>query len=101
ASVDDEPRSLGERVVANLSRATTMSSPQATAPDSLELQDRHLRRAIEETLAGMTTAGGVAVGRGGMVVLRTVPWALHVHLGGPRAARIEQGGRLEGIEHDA
>ena len=26
-----------------------------------------------------------------MVVLRTVPWALHVHLGGPREARLQDG----------
>jgi hypothetical protein len=34
----------------------------------------------------MSVSGGVALGRGGMVVLRDVPWALHVHLGGPPEA---------------
>lgn len=101
AAVDDEPRSRSERFFSALGRATTVGSPQSGAPDDLELGDRRLRRAIEESLAAMTTSGGVAIGRGGMVVLRTVPWALHVHLGGNRAARIEQGGRLEGIDRDA
>ena len=41
-----------------------------------------------------------------MIVLRTVPWALHVRLAGPRLAgphdaRIDQGARLEGIDYDA
>jgi cytidylate kinase len=99
ADVDDEPRPLSERLLSNLARASTVSSPQANTSDSLELEERRLRHAIEDALAGMRTSGGVAIGRGGMVVLRTVPWALHVHLGGPREARIDQGGRLEGINH--
>jgi cytidylate kinase len=36
-----------------------------------------------------------------MIVLRTVPWALHVRLGGPRDARIKQGAGRAGIEPDA
>lgn len=38
------------------------------------------------------------LGRGGAVVLRDVPGALHVHLGGPRDARIEAAVRHEGID---
>jgi cytidylate kinase len=45
----------------------------------------------------MSVSGGVALGRGGMVVLRDVPWALHVHLGGPREARLKQRMSLAGI----
>src|SRR4051794_6495869 len=101
ADVDDEPRSRRERVISNLARATTISSPQASTGDSPELDERRLRHAIEDALAEVRTSGGVAIGRGGMVVLRTVPWALHVHLGGAREARIEQGAGLEGIAHDA
>ncbi len=33
-----------------------------------------------------------------MVILRSVPWALHVHLGGPREARVAQRMALEGID---
>lgn len=33
-----------------------------------------------------------------MVVLRSVPWALHVHLGGPTQSRIAHGMALDGIE---
>ncbi len=40
------------------------------------------------------------MGRGGMVVLRSVPWALHVHLGGPPGARVEQRMAIEGIDRE-
>jgi cytidylate kinase len=33
-----------------------------------------------------------------MIVLREVPWVLHVHLGGPREARLRQRIALEGID---
>lgn len=101
AEVDEEPHSRKERLFFNLARATTVSSPQASTPDNVELQERRLRGAIEEALAGAKKSGGVAIGRGGMIVLRTVPWALHVRLGGPRDARIDQGTELEGIDYDA
>jgi cytidylate kinase len=35
-----------------------------------------------------------------MVVLRFVPWALHVLLTGPREARVEQRMRLDGISQE-
>ena len=35
-----------------------------------------------------------------MVVLRSVPWALHVHLSGPREGRLRQRMALEGIDRD-
>ena len=40
----------------------------------------------------------MVLGRGGMVVLRSVPWALHVSLRGPREARIRQGAATFGID---
>lgn len=63
------------------------------------MQERGLRAYIEEFLASASVSGGVVLGRGGMVVLRLVPWALHVHLGGPREARLQQRMTLEGIDH--
>jgi cytidylate kinase len=38
------------------------------------------------------------LGRGGVVVLGTVPGVLHVMLGGPREARLRQGMRLENLD---
>ena len=66
--------------------------------ESLDVQERAVRARIEEFLAQASLSGGVAIGRGGMVVLRSVPWALHVHLGGPPEARVEQRMALEGID---
>jgi cytidylate kinase len=68
--------------------------------ERLDLQERRLRGYIEEFLAGARITGGVALGRGGMVVLRSVPWALHVHLGGSRQTRLQQGMELQGIDRE-
>jgi hypothetical protein len=100
ASVDQEPRGTIDRLVSSLGRASTISGGMSGSTEHLDLQERRLRGYIEEFLARSIVSGGVAVGRGGMVVLRSVPWALHVHLGGPRNARIEQRMAIEGIDRE-
>jgi hypothetical protein len=99
ADVDDEPRSGVDRLVATLSRAATTAGGAGGSDERLDLQERRLRAYIEQFLAESAVSGGVTMGRGGMVVLRWVPWALHVHLGGPREARLRQRMALEGIDH--
>lgn len=96
--VDEEPRSGVDRLVASLARASTISGATGGSTERLDLQERRLRAYIEEFLARASRTGGVALGRGGMVVLRSVPWALHVHLGGPREARVQQRMALESID---
>jgi hypothetical protein len=98
ADVDQEPRSGMNRLVASLGRASTISGAIGGSAERLDLQERRLRAYIEEFLARASRTGGVALGRGGMVVLRSVPWALHVHLGGPREARVQQRMALESID---
>ena len=98
ADVDDVPRSLLDRVAASLGRASTISGASGGGVEHLDLQERAVRSHVEEFLARATTTGGVAMGRGGMVVLRTVAWALHVYLGGPRDERIAQRMAIEGID---
>jgi cytidylate kinase len=98
ASVDDAPRGRRERFFAGLGRATTMTDATGESGEQLDAQDRALRGHVEEFLAGACASGGVVLGRGGMVVLRTLPWALHVQLSGPREARIAQAMALEGID---
>jgi cytidylate kinase len=100
AAVDDQPRSTMQRLLASLGRSTTASGGAAGSVERLDLQERAVRARIEEFLARSSVSGGVAVGRGGMVVLQSVPWALHVYLGGPREARLRQRMTLEGIDHD-
>ena len=98
ADVDEQPRSRVERLAASLGRASTATSAIAGPGERLDLHERGIRAYIEEFLAHASLTGGVALGRGGMVVLRSVPWALHVHLGGPPEARVEQRMALEGID---
>jgi hypothetical protein len=98
ADVDQEPRSGLDRLTASLGRLSTMGGATGGSVERLDLQERHVRAYIEEFLAAARTTGGVALGRGGMVVLRSTPWALHVFLGGPREPRILQRMRLDGID---
>jgi hypothetical protein len=97
ASVDQEPRSAIDRLVAGLGRVSTITGGST---EGLDVQERRLRGYIEEFLARSLVSGGVTVGRGGMVVLASIPWALHVHLGGPRSARIERRMALDGIDRE-
>lgn len=98
ADVDDVPRSLLDRIAASLGRGSTISGASGGSVEHLDVQEHDVRRHVEEFLARATISGGVAMGRGGMVVLRTVSWALHVYLGGPREARIAQRMAIEGID---
>jgi hypothetical protein len=98
AAVTEEPHSGIDRLAASLGRLSTISGATGGSVERLDLQERRLRAYIEETLAGAQTTGGVALGRGGMVVLRSAPWALHVHLGGPRESRIRQGMRINDVD---
>jgi cytidylate kinase len=85
--------------MATLGRAATAGGSEGSVR-RLDLQERRLRSYIEDFLADAAASGGVALGRGGMVVLRDVPWALHTHLGGPVEARIEQAMRIDRIGRD-
>lgn len=97
ADDDEQPRSPLDRAMQVLGRASTSVSA-SYGVERLDLQERQIRGNIEKFLADSSVTGGVAVGRGGAVVLRSVPWALHVYLGGPQDRRIEQRMRLEGID---
>jgi cytidylate kinase len=100
AAVDEAPRSSRGQLLARLGRASTISAGAAGAAEHLDLQERRLRRHVEEFLYQATISGGVALGRGGMVVLRDVGHALHVQLQGPRDARVRQGMTIEAIDRE-
>jgi Cytidylate kinase-like family len=89
-----EPRGIG-RFLESLGR---VPGPYGTAVDDLHGDEARYRSETEGFLARASTSGGVLLGRGGMVVLRSVPHALHVMLGGPREARVTQAMILEGID---
>jgi cytidylate kinase len=90
---EKQPRSAFRRFLDGL-------GPPATADTSpgADREVRRLRSATADFIARATVHGGVVVGRGGMVVLRRVPGALHVRLDGPREARIEQAMREFGLD---
>jgi hypothetical protein len=98
AVVDDDPRSGSERWISRLGRAATISGGAGAVAEDLDLEERRLRGHVEEFLYRASLSGGVALGRGGMVVLRDVPHVLHVLLCGPREARVRQGMVIEGID---
>ena len=100
AVADEAPRSRGERLISTLGRASTTSGTAAAAAEDVELYERRLRSHVEEFLARARESGGVALGRGGMVVLRDLPSALHVYLGGPREARVQQGMALDKVDRE-
>jgi cytidylate kinase len=65
------------------------------------VEDDDYRRATEQVLHDYARGGGaVILGRGGAIVLREEPRALHVRLDGPVEARIRQGMAVEGVDRD-
>jgi cytidylate kinase len=98
--VDEKPRSRVERLTGALGRAANITGDAAGSDERPDLQEHQLRGYIEDSMARLSASGGVAIGRGGMVVLADVPGALHVYLGGPRDARVEQRMALEGIDRE-
>jgi cytidylate kinase len=100
ADLDEEPRSRTDRVVSALGRASTITGTTAVGSESLDVQERRIRSYFEEALARASTEGGVILGRGGMVVLRELPSAVHVFLGGPREERIAQAMEIDRIDHE-
>jgi hypothetical protein len=101
AEIEDQARTGLGRLTATLGRLSTVTGDAGGSLERLDLQEAALRGHIEEFLARSRVTGGVVLGRGGMVVLRALPWALHVHLRGPRQARVKQGAAIAGISTEA
>jgi cytidylate kinase len=91
----EEPQSGVGRLLGSLARA---GISDAAAVDNPELDDRRYRAETEEFIAAAAESGGVILGRGSQVILRGRPGVLHVLLGGPREARIQQGMEIEGVD---
>jgi cytidylate kinase len=100
----DEALERDESIGASLARMTVwlghvgqaFGAP-AALPD--EAAAGAYRRATENViLEHARGAGALILGRGGAVVLRDNPSALHVRLDGPVEARIRQGMEVEGVD---
>jgi cytidylate kinase len=90
AGGDDRPRHGLERVVSRLGRLTDATTATGRPVERVDLEERRLRREIDDFLIRAGRSGGVVLGRGGAVVLASVPGALHVYLGGDERARVER-----------
>jgi cytidylate kinase len=100
AEADEEPRSRWDEVIGALARASPPTGASGQV-EQVDLEERRLHAEIERFLADSSRTGGVVLGRGGAVVLASVPAALHVYLGGDREARIERVMGLHQIEREA
>lgn len=98
AQVDDEPGSRLGRLAARVGKLSTVTGEGGGAIERLDLQERALRGHIEGFVARRRETGGVVLGGGGMVVLRSVPWALHAYLRGSPNARVRQAASVLGID---
>jgi cytidylate kinase len=97
----NERRTRLDRLAAGMSRLSTVTGEGGGAMERLDIQEGAVRAYIEEVLARSCETGGVILGRGGMVVLQSTPGVLHVHLRGPREARVRQAAAVLGIDEDA
>lgn len=90
-----KPRSGLRRYFEGLGRVTTADGSPVSDQTN---EEARYRSETEEFLARATEAGGVVLGRGGVVALGAVPGVLHVLLGGPQEARVRQGMRLHDLD---
>ena len=98
-AVAEGPQPGPNRLTARLARTPIIGAATTRASaEPLEATERRLRACIEEFLADAATQGGVLLGHGGMVVLRSFPRALHVLLRGPQEERIRQAMALQHVE---
>jgi cytidylate kinase len=98
--IGEEPRTRLSRLTASVGRLSTVTGGGGGSMERLDLQQSDLRGRIEELIARTRHNGGVVLGHCGMVVLRSVPWALHVYLRGPREARAWQASEVYGINEE-
>jgi cytidylate kinase len=96
ALYDERPQGAFGRLIDTLARAPVVTQP--SSPERLETEARRYKLEVEQLLARTAASGGVILGRGGAVVLRSVPGALHVRLVGPRATRVRRAMEMEGID---
>ena len=85
-------------LVASLARASSMFAGEPV--ERMDLDEGQRRAELAEFLARSSTAGGVLLGRGGMILLAGAPGALHVLLAGDLDGRVERVAEREGITRE-
>jgi cytidylate kinase len=98
AASDEGPRSGIDRLLSNLARVGDATTASGRDVERVHLEERRMRAEIEAFLAEASHFGGVVLGRGGAVVLRSVPGVLHVYLRGSKDDRIARVMELQGVD---
>ena len=101
-AVAEGPHPAANSMTARLARAPLIGAAATRASaEPLEATERRLRSCIEAFLAEAAIRGGVLLGHGGMVVLRSFPRALHVLLRGPELERVRQAMALHHVDRSS
>src|SRR5689334_7022163 len=87
-SDDEQPHSRAHWLLGALAQTPLPTTGESAG--QLRMDDQAMQSQIEDFLAKAAAAGGVILGRGGAVVLASVPSALHVFLQGSRDARVKR-----------
>jgi hypothetical protein len=103
---DEEARAADERLSPSgllsklASMAVSWGTPAGMTAEEL-LPDEVRRRELEQEVRDFAASGrGVILGRGGAVLLRGNPDALHVLLDGPKEARVAQAMAIEDVDRE-
>jgi cytidylate kinase len=97
-AVEDRSRRRIDRLASSLARVADARTATSLPVERVDFEEHELRAEIEEFLVRASRVGGVVLGRGGAVVLSSVPGALHVYLGGNRDRRVENVMVSEGVD---
>lgn len=87
-SADEHPQSMVSQLLGALAQAPLPTTGEPAGQQQID--DRAMQAQIEDFLAKASASGGVALGRGGAVVLASVPGSLHVFLQGSHDARVKR-----------
>lgn len=87
-SDDEHPHSRMSRLLGALAQVPLPTTDESVGQPQMD--DRAMQAQIEDFLADAAATGGVVLGRGGAVVLASIPSALHVFLRGSRDARVKR-----------
>jgi cytidylate kinase len=85
-------------LVASLARASSVFAGEPV--ERMDLDEGQRRAELAEFMARSSTAGGVLLGRGGMILLADAPGALHVLLAGDLDGRVERVAERDGISRE-
>lgn len=97
-SDDEQPHSRAHWLLEALAQASLPTTGESAG--QLRMDERVMQSQIEDFLAKAAAEGGVVLGRGGAVVLASIPSALHVFLQGSYDARVKRVMEREHVDRE-